>query len=400
MSSIRRILSGISTAATWAARLEVTTPIRHQPTAPVEPVARRGFSDQSDFQSAQEAEHSLLEAHAPSLAGRSRKSSDPMSTYTGHSDFQARLPRYQHLLGTNVPPPPARYWEAWRARTGGAASPQAPEARHAEVSGGRPSVSATADLEKSFELAGEDDSVLLYTPSEGEGGRSVIQHADGSITDPENAEQRFPDAQAWESEHPELKRAVTLSRDDLELVLAMPEGEARNEVLSELANPEPFEGSDPGGAGIDAFMPSLDDLPMGQDSAQEASAASDGFMPSLEDLPGGVEPAPQGLVDSGESASVSPEPMEAPLSSTGELTEGQSPLEVAGQVARQGTPELQAQVATALYEKSLAPEVSDAAGLKRGAALAASGSPQAAQALLQRIGEGNLADFARSVMQA
>ncbi|KFE67635.1 hypothetical protein [Hyalangium minutum] len=389
MSSIRRILSGISTATTWAARLEVTAPIRHQPTAPVEPVARRGFSDQSDFQSSQEAGHSLLEAHAPSLAGRARKSSDPMSTYTGHSDFQARLPRYQHLLGTNVPPPPARYWEAWRARTGGAASPQASQARQEEMSGNRPGVSATADLEKSFELAGEDDSVLLYAPSEGESGRSVVQHADGSVTDPENPEQRFPDAQAWESEHPELKRAMTLSRDDLELVLAMPEGEARNEVLSELANPEPFEGSDSGGAGIDAFMPSLDDLPMGQDSAQEASAASDGFMPSLDDLPGGVKPAPQEFVDS-----------EAPLSSTGELTEGQSPLEVAGQVARQGTSELQAQVATALYEKSLAPEVSDATGLKRGAALAASGSPQAAQALLQRIGEGNLADFVRSVMQA
>jgi hypothetical protein len=398
MSSIRRILSGISTAATWAARLEVTAPIRHQPTAPVAPV-QRGFSDHSDFQSAQEAEHSLLEAHSPSLAGRPRKSTDPMSAYTGHSDFQARLPRYQHLLGTNVPPPPARYWEAWRARTGAPASQQAQQARQEERSAGRPSVSATADLEKSFEQAGEDDSVLLYTPSEGEGGRSVIQHADGSVTDPENPEQRFPDAQAWEQEHPELKRAVTLSRDDLELVLAMPEGEARNEVLSELANPEPFEGSDSSGAGIDAFMPSLEDLPVGDDSAQEASAGSEGFMPSLDDLPG-AELAPQRLVDTGDAEPVQAEPLEASASPSGELAEGQSPLELAGQVALQGTPELQARVATALYEKSLAPEVADAAGLRRGAALAASGSPQAAQALLQRIGEGNVADFVRSVMQA
>src|SRR5262245_30636571 len=117
MTTIRRILSGISTAATWAARLEVTAPIRHQPLAPVEPV-RRGFSDQSDFQSSEEAEHSLLEAHSPNLTGRSRKGADPLSAYTGESDFQARLPRYQHLLGTNVPPPPPRYWEAWRSRAG------------------------------------------------------------------------------------------------------------------------------------------------------------------------------------------------------------------------------------------------------------------------------------------
>lgn len=388
MSSIRRILSGISTATTWAARLEVTAPIRHQPTAPVEPV-RQGFSDHSDFQSAQQAESSLLEAHAPSLAGRPRKSADPLSAYTGHSDFQARLPRYQHLLGTNVPPPPARYWEASRGRTGAQDSQQARQARQDAGSGSRPSVSATSDLEQSFELAGEEDSVLLYTPSEGEGGRSVVQHADGSLTDPENPEQRFPDAEAWEKEHPELQRAVTLSRDDVELVLAMPEGEARDEVLSELAHPEPFEGSDSSGAGIDAFMPSLDDLPVGEDSTQEASASTEGFMPSLEDLPG-AELAPRQRVD----------PEQATLTSPEELDEGQSPLELAGQVARQGTPELQARVATALYEQSLAPEGADAAGLRRGAALAASGSPQAAQALLQRVGEGNLADFVRSVMQA
>lgn len=399
MSSIRRILSGISTAATWAARLEVTAPIRHQPTAPVEPV-RPGFSDHSDFQSAHEAGHSLLEAHAPNLSGKARKSSDPMSAYTGHSDFQARLPRYQHLLGTNVPPPPARYWEAWRSRSG-ASSSQAAQARQEADTGNRPGLSATADLEKSFELAGEEDSVLLYTPQEGEGGRSVIQRPDGSLTDPENPEQRFPDAQAWENEHPELKRALTLSRDDLELVLAMPEGEARNEVLSELADPEPpFEASDSDGVAGDGFMPSLDDLPVERDSAMDTSAASEGFMPSLEDLPGGVEAAPQRLADAGDSVIVSPEQAEAPLPSASELAEGQNPLELAGRVAQQGTPELQAQVATALYEKSLAPELPEASAFTRGAALAASGSPQAAQALLQRIGEGNLAGFVRSVMQA
>jgi hypothetical protein len=398
MSSIRRILSGISTSATWAARLEVTAPIRHQPTAPVEPV-RQGFSDHSDFQAAHEAEHSLLEAHAPNLSGRPRKASDPMRAYTGHSDFQSRLPRYQHLLGTNVPPPPPRYWEAWRSRTGASAS-QASQARPEADTTNRPGLSATADLEKSFEQAGEEDSVLLYTPPEGEGGRSVIQHPDGSLTDPEDPERRFPDAQAWESEHPELKRALTMSRDDLELVLAMPEGDARNEVLSELANPESFEASDSDGVSGDDFMPSLDDLPVERDSALDTSVASDGFMPSLEDLPGGVEPAAPRLADSGDFAPVSPEQLEAQLSPTGELAEGQNPLEVAGRVAQQGSPELQARVATALYEKGLAPETAEASAYTRGAALAASGSPQAAQALLQRIGEGNLADFARTVMQA
>src|SRR5207253_7299065 len=194
----------------WA-RLEITSPIRQKPTAPVEPV-RRGFSDHSDFQSSEEAERSLLDAHAPSLAGRPRRGQDPLSAYTGRSDFQARFPRYQHLLGTNVPPPPKRYWEAARAR-------QAPTAQEqqAEDSGTRPSLTATADLEKSFGLAQEDDSVLLYTGQDAEGGRSVIQHPDGSVTDPTDPEKPFANAQAWESAHPELSRAASLSHNDLDL---------------------------------------------------------------------------------------------------------------------------------------------------------------------------------------
>ncbi len=396
MSSIRRILSGISSAAAWAARLEVTAPIRHQPMAPVEPV-RRGFSDHSDFQSAEEAEHSLLSAHAPNLAGQPRKSFDPMRAYTGHSDFQARSPRYQHLLGTNVPAPPARYWEAWRARSTPAPAPQEPQA---SVSSRSPSLAAPGDLEKSFKMMGDEDSVLLYTPKSGQGGRSVIQHADGSITDPADSENRLADAQAWESAHPELKRAVSLSRDDLELVLDMPEGRSRDEVLSELASTEGFEASGAGSAHGDGFMPSLDDLPVESDSTEEPEAAYDDFMPSLEDLPGSREPMASLHVAPPGSVPLSPEELEAQLSPSGELAEGRTPLEVAEQAAQRGTPEMQAQVATALYEKSQTPGFSEAPAYTQGAALAASGSPLAAQALLQRVGEANLADFVRSVMQA
>lgn len=393
MSSIRRILSGISTAATWAARLEVTAPIRHQPTAPVEPV-RRGFSDHSDFQSAEEAEHSLLSAHTPNLTGRPRKGFDPLSAYTGHSDFQARIPRYQHLLGTNVPAPPARYWEAWRSRPAPAPAPQEPQAA---VSSRSPSLAAPGDLEKSFEVMGEEDAVLLYTPGSGEGGRSVIQHADGGITDPADPENRLADAQAWESAHPDLKRAVRLSRDDLELVLAMPEGSSRDEVLSELANTDTLETSSADG---DGFMPSLDDLPVDAEPTLEPEAAYDDFMPSLEDLPGSREPRASHHAAPPGSVPLTPEELEAQLSPSGELAEGRTPLEVAEQAAQRGTPEMQAQVATALYEKSQTPGLSEAPAYTRGAALAASGSPLAAHALLQRVGEANLADFVRSVMQA
>jgi hypothetical protein len=393
MSSIRRILSGISTAAAWAARLEVTAPIRHQPMAPVEPV-RRGFSDHSDFQSADEAEHSLLAAHAPNLAGRPRKGFDPLGAYTGRSDFQARPARYHHLLGTNIPAPPSRYWESSRSRSTPTPPPPQPQAA---VSSRGPSVAAPGDLEKSFEAMGEEDSVLLYTPKSGEGGRSVVQHADGSITDPADPDNRLADAQAWESAHPELTRTVSLSRDDLELVLAMPEGRSRDEVLSELADTDMREAS---GAEAGGFIPSLDDLPVDAEPLHEPETAFDDFMPSLEDLPGSREPVASLHVAPPGSEPLSPEELEAQLSPAGELAEGRTPLEVAEQAAQRGTPEMQAQVATALYEKSQTPGFSEAPAYTRGAALAASGSPQAAHALLQRVGEANLADFVRSVMQA
>jgi hypothetical protein len=362
----------------------------------VEPV-RRGFSDHSDFQSAEEAEHSLLAAHSPNLAGRPRKGFDPLSAYTGHSDFQARLPRYQHLLGTNVPAPPARYWEAWRARSAPSPAPQESQPAVSSRASRSPSLAAPGDLEKSFEVMGEEDSVLLYTPRSGEGGRSVVQHTDGSITDPADPENRLADAQAWESAHPELKRAVSLSRDDLELVLAMPEGRSRDEVLSELASTDTLEAS---GADGDGFMPSLDDLPVEAEASEEPAAAFDDFMPSLEDLPGSREPMASLHVAPPGSEPLSPEELEAQLSPSGELAEGRTPLEVAEQAAQRGTPEMQAQVATALYEKSQTPGFSEAPAYTRGAALAASGSPLAAHALLQRVGEANLADFVRSVMQA
>jgi hypothetical protein len=393
MSSIRRILSGISSAASWATRLEVTSPIRHQPTTPVEPV-RRGFSDHSDFQSATDAQRSLLDAHAPNLAGQRRRNQDPMRVYSGLSDFQGHLPRYQHLLGLNVPPPPNRYWEAARSRS--APAPISLPEQPAREAAPRPGLGSAQGLEKSLELTGEDDSVLLYTAGSAEGGRSVIQRADGSITDPTAPDSRFADAQAWESANPELKRALSLSRNDLELVLEMPEGPSRDEILSELM------GADtpalPEAASDDAFIPSLDDLPTALEAGEEL-AATDGFMPSLEDLPGVNEPVAPLVAAAEDSLPLSSEELEARFSPTGALAEGQSPVEVAELVARRGTTEMQARVATALYEQSQLPETAEAPSYARAAALAGSASPEATQALLQRAGEAQLADFVRSVMQ-
>ncbi len=391
MTSIRRLMSGISTSATWAARYEVSAPIRQKPTAPVEPV-RRGFSDQSDFQSAAEAEGSPLSAHAPYLAGSSRKAREALSVFSGMSDFQAALPRFQHLLGVNIPPPPARLVSAAPRFQ---ASKAQEEAQRESAS--RPGLTATADLQQAFELASEEDQVRLYSAESAEEGRSVVQHPDGSVTDPQAPNSRFEDLTAWERAHPGLTQAASLSRNDLELVLAMPEGEARDEVLAELASTDSaWESSSAAG---DDFMPSLDDLPMSAEP-EEATASADAFMPSMDDLPSGSDPMEAQHEPGGEDRVLSAEELDTLLRPTGELAEGQRPLDVAVQVAQRGTREQQTRVATALYAQSQAPGASDSTAYQHGAALAGSSSPEATLALLQRMGEAGTADFVRTMLQS
>ncbi|HEX8698162.1 MAG TPA: hypothetical protein VF815_04955, partial [Myxococcaceae bacterium] len=391
-TSIRRLLSGISTSATWAARYEVSAPVRQKPTAPVEPV-RRGFSDQSDFQSAAEAEGSPLSARAPYLAGSSRKAREALSVYSGMSDFQAALPRYQHLLGVNIPPPPARLAPA--APRFQQAAPVQDEATRERAT--RPGLGSTADLQKAFEQASEEDQVRLYSNGSDEGGRSVIRHPDGSVTDPRAPGSHFKDLAAWERANPGLTHAASLSRNDLELVLAMPEGEARDEVLAELASAD--TGLDSFDAAGGDFMPSLDDLPVNAEP-EEATASADAFMPSMDDLPASSEPAEALLEPGGEDRVLSAEELESLLSPTGALAGGQRPLDVAVQVAQRGTSEQQARAATALYERSQEPAAVDAPAYQHGAALVGSSSPEATQALLQRMGEAGIQDFVRTMLQA
>jgi hypothetical protein len=124
MSSIRRVLSGISNSISRA-RLDVETePVSpltpREPLLPVAPV-RRGFSDQSDFQAEPGDLDSSLAAHAPHLAGRASASSgatgaagasggpspQQLRVFSGESSFESSFesstPRYAQLLGSQFP---------------------------------------------------------------------------------------------------------------------------------------------------------------------------------------------------------------------------------------------------------------------------------------------------------
>ncbi|MFP2926265.1 hypothetical protein ACLESO_13815 [Pyxidicoccus sp. 3LG] len=130
MSSIRRVLSGISSSISRA-RLDVdvepVTPLA--PREPLDPVApvRRGFSDQSDFQAEVDDLDGSLEAHAPHLEGYSAPGVSGTSGASGasgvsgasgtpppqqlrvfagessfESAFESAAPRYAQLLGSQL----------------------------------------------------------------------------------------------------------------------------------------------------------------------------------------------------------------------------------------------------------------------------------------------------------
>lgn len=418
MTSIRRLPPGIASAISRSSSLEVSAPIRQKETVPVEPV-RTGFSEHSDFQPSIDDAESLLLSHTPLLAGRpGEPTPEPLRSYTGASDFQARAPRYGHLLGTNIPPPGTRSLPT-QGPSIRASSLLAEQTRGPSVKG--------ATLEQAHALAGPEDQVLRYPGAGGLTSHSVVRHADGRISDPSAPRAAFADTAAWERAHPGLGRPTVLSREDVELVLDAPEGPARDELLAYFA-PE-------GAETVDSFEPSV---VMGEDS---------GFTADLGDLP--LPPAPEDLLSlldassgtgftvqasdaepvledseplevvelEAQSAPVAPEALAAPASEPPlantvaphqdvhvpfehlhELSVRES-LDTAREVAASGSPEQQAQVATALYARGQTPELADAATFQRAAALAASGSPEATQALLSQVGEANVSAFVRTVMQ-
>lgn len=434
MTSIRRVASGIassiSRATSLSSSLEVTAPVRKEVAPPVEPV-RRGFSDQSDFQPGVEDLESPLLGHVPLLAGRpGEPTPEPLRSYTGESDFQARAPRYGHLLGTNVPPP--------RASLPGQQAPGGIRAS-SFLAGhtSRPSVDG-ASLKQAHALAGPEDRVLLYLREEDVPGHAVVCHLDGHVTDPVAPDVRYADSASWERSHPGLSHPTVLTRDDVELVLGTPEGPERDELLAYFAPDagsvdDSFEPATPP-ADTGGFIADLSDLP--QAPAPEdllalldaGNASSSDFMvqetdaqPAHVDAPSMLvadnvplerptTPAvPTPVLATSTLAAPAPEPLVPDLSDLpgavdvrperlATLSPNES-LDIARDVAASGSPEQQAQVATALYTRAQTPETAEATTLQRAAALAASGSPEATQALLSQVGDANVSDFVRAVMQ-
>ncbi len=143
------------------------------------------------------------------------------------------------------PPPPAK-----SAPTAGASSFQPAPARPPLVLSPPPppSVAAPATtlhserlgdgqrncLERAYGLAQPSDTVVLLADRRDASGHAVVQHPDGSVTDPNQPSQRYPSLAAWQSSHPQYHQPVSLPQPALAQVLKTPPGPAREALIHQL----------------------------------------------------------------------------------------------------------------------------------------------------------------------
>ncbi|WP_205519692.1 hypothetical protein [Pyxidicoccus caerfyrddinensis] len=220
MSSIRRVLSGISSSISRA-RLDVetepVTPLApREPLQPIEPV-RRGFSDQSDFQVDGEDMGAALAADASDFTGRASRSEpapEQLRVFSGESSFESASTRsrYAQMLGSQLP----SSLGAPQERSGGA-SP---------VSGGR--------------------------------GRGVDAAAMDDLLS--------PDAAAWELQNLDTSTPSVVEPEDLLFMLDPPGSAGPADPVLELGLDDIFEDGPAGISGVGAASPqavdAIDDVQM------------------------------------------------------------------------------------------------------------------------------------------
>ncbi|WP_224366551.1 hypothetical protein [Hyalangium versicolor] len=139
----------------------------------------------------------------------------PSSSFqNGASSFESgrRAP-----VALNVPPPPPPVQ-----------TPQASSLRTERLGDGRSNC-----LEKAATLARPGDSVVLFSDKRDSVGHAVVQHPDGSVTDPNRPTQNYSSMQAWQQANPQYQSPVSVPQETLSRVLSLPPGAQRDQALKE-----------------------------------------------------------------------------------------------------------------------------------------------------------------------
>ncbi|MCY1016395.1 hypothetical protein [Pyxidicoccus sp. MSG2] len=225
MSSIRRVLSGISSSISRA-RLDVetepVTPLTpREPLQPVEHV-RRGFSDQSDFQVEGEDPGASLAADASDFTGRASSSGptpEQLRVFSGESSFEAAgtRSRYAQMLGSQLPS-------------------------------------------------------SLGAPQERSGGMSPVSGGRGRGVDaPDMDDLLSPDAAAWELQNLDTSTPSVVEPEDLLFMLDPPGSAGPADPVLELGLDDIFEDGPAGISGASAATPqAMDSVDAIDDAGMDA----------------------------------------------------------------------------------------------------------------------------------
>ncbi len=129
--------------------------------------------------------------------------------YSGQSQFEpARPPQHARALGTEIPSSTLRTEQ----RGDGSAN----------------------CLEHAAGIAQPGDQVVLFQDSRDAVGHAVVQHPDGTVTDPNLPDHRFRSMEQWQDLHPRYHSPTSIPDTQLEQVLGTPPGPARDALLQRM----------------------------------------------------------------------------------------------------------------------------------------------------------------------
>lgn len=89
-------------------------------------------------------------------------------------------------------------------------------------------------FERAMKIATPLDSVLMLDDKTDTSGHAVVQHPDGTITDPNNPDKKYRSVAEYLKANPRYADPIGVRYGDLKMVLELPPGEARNRMIAEL----------------------------------------------------------------------------------------------------------------------------------------------------------------------
>jgi len=89
-------------------------------------------------------------------------------------------------------------------------------------------------LERAYDLAGPNDSVLMLDDKLDDSGHAVVRHADGSISDPNNPDKKYASIADYLKANSRYQDPIAVKKTVLDQILGLPPGPERDAMIAKL----------------------------------------------------------------------------------------------------------------------------------------------------------------------